>query len=64
MSNITIAILVLLVGIWIYSIGSIFSNDFKDKKAKVFWIIAVVFVPILSVFYLFMKKNLLVKKGW
>ncbi|WP_373034794.1 hypothetical protein [Sulfurimonas sp.] len=62
MSNITIAILVLFIGIWIYSIGSIFGGEFIDKKAKVFWAIAVIFVPVLSVFYLFMKKNLLVKR--
>lgn len=62
MSNISILILVVLVGIWIYSVGSVLTNEFKDKRAKVFWIIAVIFVPILSIFYLFMKKNLLVKR--
>lgn len=63
MSNITIAILFLLFGIWIYSMGSILTNEFNDKKAKVFWIIGVIFVPPLAIFYLFMKKNLLLKKS-
>jgi hypothetical protein len=61
MSNITLAILFLLLGIWIFSIGSILTNEFNDKKAKVFWTIAIIFVPILSLFYIFMRKNLLVK---
>jgi hypothetical protein len=59
MSNITIGILFLLFGIWIYSIGSIVTNEFNDKKAKVFWTIGVIFVPVLAIFYIFMKKNLL-----
>lgn len=63
MSNITIAVLFLLFGIWIYSIGSILTNEFNDKKAKVFWTIGVIFVPPLAIFYLFMKKNLLLKKS-
>ena len=61
MSNITIAILFLFFGIWIYSIGSILTNEFNDKKAKVFWTIGIIFVPVLAIFYIFMKKNLLVK---
>jgi len=61
MSNITIAVLFLLLGIWIYAIGSILTNEFNDKKAKVFWTIGVIFVPVLAIFYIFMRKNLLVK---
>jgi len=63
MSNITIAVLVLLLGIWFYSIGSVLTSEFEDKKAKVFWSIGIIFVPPLSIFYLFMKKNLLLKKS-
>jgi len=59
MSTFTMAILVLLFGIWIYSIGSITTSKFDDEKAKVFWTIGVIFVPVLAVFYLFMRKNLL-----
>ncbi|EDZ62416.1 hypothetical protein SMGD1_0644 [Sulfurimonas gotlandica GD1] len=61
MSNITILILVLFLGLWIYSIGSILTNEFNDKKAKVFWVIGIIFVPVLAFFYIFMKKNLLAK---
>ena len=62
MSNITIAVLALFFGIWIYSISSVFTNEFKDKKAKVFWSIAIIFVPVLAIFYLFMRKGLLIKR--
>lgn len=61
MSNITIAIIVLFLGLWIYSIISILTSEFNDKKAKVFWVIGIIFVPVLAFFYIFMKKNLLVK---
>jgi len=59
MSNITIAVLVLFLVFWSYCAISIFTNEFKNKKAKIFWIIAIVFVPFLAFFYIFMKKNLL-----
>ena len=58
MSNITIGILFLFVVVWVYSLNCVFTNEFEDEKAKVFWRIAIIFVPILSIFYLFMKKNL------
>ena len=59
MSNITITVLVLFLALWLYCAISIFTSEFKDEKAKTFWIIAIVFVPFLAFFYLFMKKNLL-----
>ncbi len=59
MSNVSIVVFILFVMVWLYSIVSIFSNKFKDDKAKVFWAIGVIFVPFLAFFYLFMKKNLL-----
>ena len=59
MSNITIALLFLFLSIWLYAAISIFTNEFRDEKAKVFWVIGIVFVPFLAIFYLFMKKNLL-----
>ncbi|MFT5835236.1 MAG: hypothetical protein ACI9RG_000121 [Sulfurimonas sp.] len=61
MSYITLTFLFLYFGIWVYSIGSILTSEFDDKKAKVFWTIGVIFVPPLAIFYLFMKKNLLAK---
>ncbi len=61
MSNITLGIIVLFIALWIYAIASILSSEFNDKKAKVFWTIGVIFVPVLAIFYLFMRKNLLVK---
>lgn len=61
MSNITLGIIVLFIALWIYAIASILTSEFNDKKAKVFWTIGVIFVPVLAIFYLFMRKNLLVK---
>lgn len=59
MSNITIAVFVLFLGFWLYSAISIFTSEFKDKKAKIFWTIGIVFVPFLAFFYIFMRGNLL-----
>ncbi len=59
MSNVTISVLVLFIVFWFYSAYSIFSSEFREEKAKVFWRIGIVFVPFLAFFYLFMKKDLL-----
>ena len=59
MSNLTLAVFFLFLALWVYCAISIFTNEFKDKKAKVFWMIGIVFVPFLAFFYLFMRKNLL-----
>lgn len=59
MSNITVIVLILFIALWLYCAISIFTNEFKDEKAKVFWSIGIVFVPFLAFFYLFMKKSLL-----
>ena len=59
MSNITIVVFVLFLVLWFYSIISIFTSEFKEKKAKTFWIIGILLVPFLAFFYLFMKRDLL-----
>ncbi len=59
MTDITFIILPLFAIFWLFCIVSAVSNEFKNKKAKVFWIIALVFVPFLSFFYIFLKKDLL-----
>ena len=59
MSNATLLVLALIISIWIYSIISIITNEFKNEKNKVFWIIAIIFMPLISFFYLFLKKDLL-----
>ena len=59
MSNITIAIIVLFLIFWLYSVISVLTSEFVDKKQKVFWVIGIIFVPFLAFFYVFMKKNLL-----
>lgn len=59
MPNITFIILTIIISIWGYSIISILSNSFKNEKEKVFWVIAVIFIPVLSLFYVFIKKDLL-----
>ena len=59
MSNIAIAIIVLFLFFWLYSLISVFTSEFVDKKQKVFWVIGIIFVPFLAFFYIFMKKKLL-----
>ncbi|PHS39204.1 MAG: hypothetical protein COB07_07135 [Sulfurovum sp.] len=59
MSNVTIMILVFFIVFWFYCISSALLNKFKSEKAKVFWIIGLVFVPFLSFFYIYFKKDLL-----
>jgi len=39
--------------------ASAIFNKFKNEKEKVFWIIGLVFVPPLSFFYIYLKKDLL-----
>ena len=63
MSNATIAIFVLFIALWFYAAYSIFSSDFKEREAKVFWTIGIIFVPFLTFFYLFIKKDLLVSQS-
>ncbi|EQB39877.1 hypothetical protein M947_04670 [Sulfurimonas hongkongensis] len=62
MSNSTIVFMLLFIVVWVYSLISIVTGEFREQKAKVFWMIGVFFVPFLAFFYLFMKKNLLVEK--
>ncbi len=59
MSNISLGVFFLFLALWLYSIISILSSEFVEKKAKTFWTIAIIFVPFLALFYIFMKKNLL-----
>ena len=59
MSNVTIMILVFFIVFWFYCITSALLNKFKNEKDKVFWIIGLVFVPFLSFFYIYFKKDLL-----
>ncbi len=59
MSNVTLIILALFILLWFYCIHSAVFSKFKNEKAKVFWIIGLVFVPLLSFFYIYFKKDLL-----
>lgn len=61
MSNVTILLFFLFVAFWAYSVISVYRAKFKDEKQKTFWMIGIVFVPPLAFFYLFMKKNLILK---
>lgn len=63
MTDIAFIILSFFAVFWGYTIISIISNTFKNEKVKVFWLIAVIFVPLLSFFYLFLKNSLLEKKS-
>ena len=59
MATYSIFIIVIVIAIWAYSMFSIISNKFKNEKEKTFWLIGVAFMPILSVLYIFVKKDLL-----
>lgn len=61
MDDVSYLIFFLFVVFWIYSIVSVYRAKFKEQKQKTFWLIGIVFVPPLSIFYFFMKKNLLLK---
>ena len=59
MSNITLILISLFILLWFYCMASAIFNKFKNEKEKVFWIIGLVFVPPLSFFYIYLKKDLL-----
>ncbi len=59
MTDVTFIILPLFIVFWLFCIISAVSNEFQNKKAKIFWIVGLVFVPVLSLFYIFLKKDLL-----
>ena len=59
MSSFTLVILGLLIIFWLFCLASAIFNKFKDEKAKVFWVIALLFIPFMSFFYIFLKKDLL-----
>ncbi len=59
MSNITLILISLFVLLWFYCMHSAVFSKFKNENEKVFWIIGLVFVPPLSFFYIFVKKDLL-----
>lgn len=63
MTNIAFFILAIIAVVWFYSIISIISSTFKNKQVKIFWLIAVIFVPLLSFFYIFLKNNLIEKES-
>ncbi len=59
MSNVTLIILAIFIVFWLFCISSAIYNKFKNKKAKAFWIIGLIFIPFLSFFYIFKKSDLL-----
>lgn len=59
MSNTAVIVFIAFLVFWFYCIFSVYSSEFKEEKAKVFWRIGIVFVPFLALFYIFLKKNLL-----
>ena len=56
MSNIIILVYIVLFLIWGYSLVSAISDKFENKNEKVFWIIGIIFVPLLALFYIVKKK--------
>ncbi len=62
MTDITFIILPIFGIFWLYCLASIIGHTFKDKNKKIFWLVAVVFVPLLAFFYIFLKKDLIVSQ--
>ena len=60
MATYAIVVIAIVIAIWFYSIYSIISSNFKNDEEKKFWLIGVVLMPIFSLFYIFMKKDLIV----
>jgi len=56
MSSILIAVYIILFLIWAYSLVSVISEEFENKNEKVFWVIGIIFVPLLALFYIVKKK--------
>ena len=61
MSNITLIILGLFLLFWISCIAISLFGNYKNKKDQIFWTIGLIFVPFLSFFFVFFKKDLLEK---
>ena len=59
MANIALSILSIIFVLWVYTIFTIINSSFKHQEAKTFWLIAVIFVPLVLFFYHFKKKDLL-----
>lgn len=59
MATYAIVGIVFVILVWLYSIYSILANKFKNENEKTFWLIGVVTIPIMSLFYIFAKKDLL-----
>ncbi len=62
MATYAIVGIVIVISIWFFSMYSILSNPFKNEKEKTFWLIAVVLIPLMSLFYIFIKKDLIKQK--
>jgi len=61
MSSITLSTLGLFILFWFYCIASSVLGKYKNPKDKVFWTIGLVFVPFLSFFFIYLKRDLLEK---
>ncbi len=56
MSNSIILVYIILILIWAYALVSAMSDEFENKNEKVFWIIGIIFVPLLALFYVIKKR--------
>ncbi|QKJ22783.1 hypothetical protein [Poseidonibacter lekithochrous] len=59
MATYALVAVVTVIAIWLYSMFSILSSKFKNKDERKVWLIGVLLIPIMSLFYLFAKKDLL-----
>lgn len=56
MSTSIIIVYIILILIWAYALVSVMSDEFENQKEKTFWIIGIIFVPLLALFYIIKKK--------
>ena len=55
--------LILLIGLWVYSLIDLLRSSFK-KNDKLIWLLALLFIPILgAVFYLIIGKKQKIDKA-
>ena len=56
MSNSIILVYIILILIWVYALVSAMFDEYENKNEKVFWIIGIIFVPLLALFYVIKKR--------
>ncbi len=63
MDIIIFAILIALIGLWVWALFDITRSRFKNQTLNTIWLLAVLFFPVLApTIYLFSKKTHVLKE--